>query len=86
MLESELKSKSRTLLEKWGWLVIHLIQTNANGIPDTLILRNGQAYFIEFKQPGAHPRPLQSYRIDKLRQQGFQTLVITDIRQLEFLK
>lgn len=86
MLESEIKRSGREQLEKWGWMVIHLLQTNANGIPDTLILRNKQAYFIEFKQPGKRPRPLQSYRIEKLRQQGFQTLVITDVKQLEFLK
>lgn len=86
MLESEIKRKGTKKLEGWGWLVLHLIQTNQNGIPDTLILRNSQAYFIEWKQPGHNPRPLQSYRIEKLRDQGFETLVITDIKQLEFLK
>jgi hypothetical protein len=86
MLESELKRKGTERLELWGWLVIHLIQTNANGIPDSLILRNGHIYFIEWKQPGQCPRELQQYRIRKLREQGFETLVITDLRQLEILK
>lgn len=86
MLESKIKSNCKTALEKWGWLVIHLIQTNANGIPDTMILRKTKIYFIEFKQPGNTPDPLQQYRIRKLREQGFETLVVTDLRQIEFLK
>jgi hypothetical protein len=86
MLESELKTKATKKLQLWGWLVIHLIQTNSNGIPDTMILRKKTIWFIEFKQPGKIPDELQNYRIRKLREQGFETLVITDLRQLEILK
>jgi hypothetical protein len=86
MLESEIKKKGTARLQSWGWIVLHLIQTNLNGIQDSIIFRAGIIWFIEWKRPGHNPRPLQSYRIDKLRQQGFQTLVITDIRQLDFLK
>jgi hypothetical protein len=86
MLESELKRKGTERLQGWDWLVIHLIQTNQNGIPDSLILRNKQCYFIEWKQPGHLPRELQAYRIRKLKEQGFQTLIITELYQLDFLK
>lgn len=86
MLESELKRKGTLLLESYGWLVVHIIQCSKNGWPDSQIFRRGVLYHIEWKQPGHNPRPLQSYRIDKLRQQGFQTLVITDVKQLDFLK
>jgi Holliday junction resolvase len=86
MLERDIKKKCREQLEKWGWMVIHLIQTNANGIPDTLILRKSVAYFIEFKQPTKEPRVLQDYRIRKLQEQGFQTLVVTSLKDIEKLK
>lgn len=86
MLESELKRRGTKLLESWGWMVIHLIQTNCNGIADTLCLRTGRAVFIEWKRPGQEPRELQLYRIRKLKEKGFQTLVITDLKQLEVLK
>lgn len=86
MLESELKSKGSKLLESYGWLVVHIIQTSKNGWPDSHAYRRGVMWHIEWKQPGASPRPLQSYRIGKLRDQGFETLVITDVKQLEFLK
>lgn len=86
MLESELKRKGTKRLEDWGWIVIHLIQTNKNGSSDSIILRKKIIYFLEWKQPGQQPRELQLYRIRKLREQGFETLVITDLRQLEILK
>lgn len=86
MLESELKRRGSKRLEDWGWLVVHNIQTSKNGWPDTLILRTGRALFIEWKQPGEKPRELQQYRIRKLREQGFETLVITDLNQLDILK
>lgn len=86
MLESQLKRKGSALLESWGWMVVHLIQTNTNGIPDTIILRKTSAYFIEWKRPGQAPRDLQVYRIQKLKEQGFTTLVVTDLKQLEPLR
>ena len=86
MLESEIKRKGTKLLESWGWMVTHLIQTNQNGIPDTLILRNSVAYFIEWKRPGKDPRVLQQYRIRKLQEQGFETFVVTDLKELEKLR
>jgi len=86
MLESEIKRKCRDKLESWGWMVVHLIQTNQNGIPDTLILRKTVAYFIEFKQPGNAPRKLQDYRIQKLKEQGFKTFVVTSLKDIEPLR
>lgn len=86
MLESELKCKGTKLLESWGWMVVHLIQTNCNGICDTLILRAGVAIFIEWKQPGKKPAELQLYRIRKLQEQGFKTFVVTSLKDIEPLR
>lgn len=86
MLESELKKRGSKKLEDWGWEVIHLIQTNKNGIPDTIILKQGRALFIEWKQKGKHPEPLQVYRHQKLKEQGFTTYVIRDLTELDLFK
>ena len=86
MLESQIKRKGTKMLQDWGWIVLHLIQTNLNGSQDSIIFRAGIIWFIEWKQPGENPRELQKYRIRKLREQGFETLVVTDLRQIEFLK
>lgn len=86
MLESEIKSKCREQLEKWGWLVNHIIQCNNNGWPDTQIFRKGVMYHIEFKRPGKAPRKLQYYRILKLQEQGFKTFIVTSLKDIEPLR
>lgn len=63
-------------------MVIKLIQTSHNGIPDLMALRKGVTIFIEVKAPGKKPAPLQEYRLNKLRENGFTALVIDNIDQL----
>lgn len=85
MLESILKKNCTARLQKAGWIVKHLIQTNENGTPDTLILRAGRYIWIEFKQVGKEPRKLQEYRIIKLTEQGAEVRVVhyeSDIKDL----
>jgi hypothetical protein len=86
MLESEIKRRGTKLLESWGWMVVHMIQTNCNGITDSFALRKSIIVFIEWKQPGKKPRELQEYRIRKLKEQGFKTFVVTDLKELEQLR
>jgi len=76
MREAELQSKITKQLEASGWLVVKVIQCNKNGWPDLTALRNGQTVFIEVKAAGKKPRPLQEYRHQQLRKQGFKTIVI----------
>src|SRR5690242_8290764 len=75
MLESEIQRKCIEFLNKAGWLSIKIIQCNLNGFPDLITLRDGRIVFIEFKQPGKNPEPLQEYRIKKLREQGFEVII-----------
>jgi hypothetical protein len=86
MLESEIKKRGTKLLESWGWEVVHIIQCNKNGYPDTLCLRAGYAVFIEWKQPGKQPRELQAFRIRKLQEKGFKTFVVTSLKDIEKLR
>lgn len=77
-LESRIQAKIIERYQADGWLVIRLIQTNMNGIPDLLLLKDGIARFIEVKRPGQKPRKLQQYRIEQLRKAGFEVDVATD--------
>jgi Holliday junction resolvase len=75
-LESE---KQRKLIEKYesdGYYVIKLIQTNKNGIPDLILLKDGKCFFIEVKREGEKPKPLQEYRRKELEAKGFEVIVI----------
>ena len=79
MLESKLQSKVIAKYELLGYYVIKLEKTNKNGIPDLLCIKNGECFFIEVKQKGKKPRPLQLYRIDELQKFNTNTLIIDEI-------
>jgi Holliday junction resolvase len=62
-------------MEAKGYLVVKLIKTNCNGIPDLLCLKDGEAIFIECKEAKDTVKPLQEFRIKQLTQLGFQAYV-----------
>lgn len=68
--------------ESNGALVIKLMKTNCNGVPDLLILKDGVAKFIEVKKPGGKIAELQKYRIKLLRAQGFEAVVMDGIESV----
>lgn len=80
MKESNIQTSIKNQLTKHGWYVIKLIQTSINGIPDLLALRNSQSVFIEVKQPGNNPTPLQAIRHKQLREQGFEVVIANSIK------
>jgi len=75
-------------MEKAGWLVVKNIQTNLNGWTDLTCYRNGVTVFIECKGEGINNvRPLQTYRHQQIRKQGFEILIINDLKQIyEFIE
>jgi Holliday junction resolvase len=62
-------------MEAKGYMVIKLIKTNCNGIPDLLCLKDGKAIFIECKEKRDTLKPLQEFRIKQLKQLGFEAYV-----------
>ncbi len=76
LLESEIQRKIIKRFQEQGYMVVKIIQCTANGFPDLMLLKDGKARFIEVKRPGEQPRPLQVYRIQQLRQLGFQVEVL----------
>jgi Holliday junction resolvase len=82
MRESIIQSQIKKYLEANGWMVIKLIQTSVNGIPDLMALKNGRTVFIEVKQPGKKPNDLQQYRIEKLHRAGFAAITAASVRDV----
>ena len=76
-MESKIQANIKARFERAGWMVVKLIQTNCNGIPDLMCLKNGKTIFIEVKQPGREPTELQKYRHYELIKQGFTVHVMT---------
>jgi Holliday junction resolvase len=78
MLEQARQKKITNRLQKEGWLVVKLIKTNMNGIPDLVAFKEGKTMFIEVKQPTGVLSEIQKIRIKQLKQQGFEVNVWTD--------
>jgi len=78
MLESKRQAKVRNKLKKDGYLVVQLIKTSPNGMPDTLALKDGKVMFIEMKQPNGVVSPLEEVTHEKIREQGFEVKIWTD--------
>lgn len=81
-MESKIQSNLIAKFERAGWMVVKLLQTNCNGIPDLLCLKNSKAIFIEVKQPKREPTELQKYRHAELIKQGFDVWVITSEKDI----
>ena len=79
MTESKIQKKIIDNFTDRGFLVIKLMKTNTNGIPDLLILKEGIAKFVEVKKPNGKISALQKYRIKKLLKQGFEAVVMDGI-------
>jgi Holliday junction resolvase len=80
MKESELQSKIIKHYEAKGFLVIKMIQTNKNGIPDLLLLKEGvHPFFIEVKTEKGKLSDLQKYRINQLEKYGCKTEILNTI-------
>ena len=79
MLESKIQAKIIKRFTDAGYLVIKLIKTSKNGIPDLMALKDGKVLFVEVKRPllGKLSK-VQEYRIKELKEYGFETLILTD--------
>jgi Holliday junction resolvase len=81
-MESKIQAKIKARFEQAGWIVVKLIQTNCNGIPDLMCLKGGKTVFVEVKQPGKKPTKLQQFRHDQLTQNGFQVFILSSEKDI----
>ena len=79
MTESQIQKKIIDNFTNRGFLVVKLMKTNTNGIPDLMVLKDGVCKFIEVKKPNGKISELQKYRIKQLRKQKFEAVVMDGI-------
>ena len=76
MKEQGYQKKISDKYTKDGYFVLNLIKTNCNGISDLLILKpNEPATFLECKTEKGKLSEIQKYRLNTLKDMGFNTLV-----------
>lgn len=88
-LERTIVAKGMAVARQLGFIAIKLHggAFSLAGLPDVLCLKDGRAYFIEFKRPGCEPTRIQQHRIGELIAAGCPTTVACsagDVR--EFLE
>ena len=83
MKESAIQRKITIELEKRGWMVIKLIKTTKNGIPDLIALKEGVTVFVEVKADKGVVSELQKYRHEELRSKGFKVFAWTKFEEFE---
>jgi hypothetical protein len=77
-MASKFQSKIIKEYKDKGYLVLNLIRLSESGYPDLQCLKDGKATFIEVKEVNDTLKPLQKYRIDELRKQGFEAFCIQE--------
>jgi hypothetical protein len=71
-LESSITKSIVTLARAKGWWTFKIAggPMQMAGVPDLLTIKRGRAVFMEVKQPGKKPRPLQVQRRKEIREIG----------------
>jgi len=83
MKESQIQKKIMDRLTKSGWFVVKLIQTNRNGIPDLMCIRNGVTIFLEVKAENGSVSPLQEHMIECLNKFGVHSRVVNCLEDID---
>ena len=63
------------------YLTYKFVSPNNRGVPDRIVMHNGEILFVEFKAPGKHPTPLQEYEHRRIGDAGHLVLVIDSYEQ-----
>jgi len=81
MLEKQIQSRVLSVFKTAGWYGVKVIMCNKNGFPDLMLFKDGHVFFIEVKQPGKKPTPLQAHRMRELSALGFECHVVSSVQQ-----
>ena len=63
-------------VKRAGGLYYKWVSPSNSGVPDRIVLINRRVAFIELKDEGEKPRPLQKYVLGKLSAHGYYTAVV----------
>ena len=79
MLESLIEQHIVKEVNRRNGLCLKFNSQSMTGIPDRIILmKNGTVGFVEVKQKGKKPRPLQELRMKQLRRLGFKVYTLDE--------
>ena len=68
MKEKQVETYLKEQVEKRGGICWKFESPGTAGVPDRIVVLNGETVFVEVKAPGEKPRDLQRKRISQIRQ------------------
>lgn len=82
-LESSITRSIVTMAKGRGWWTFKIAggPMQTSGVPDLLCVKHGRAVFLEVKQPGKKPTPLQVQRIKEIRAIGGAVAEVVSSKQ-----
>ena len=79
MKESDIEKFVCNFAKDKNWLVYKFVSPGCRGVPDRIFMKDGEMFFVEFKQPGGKLSALQHRRIKDIAAAGFHVYVIANI-------
>ena len=76
LLESRVEEWLKTQIAKRGGLYLKFSSPGNIGVPDRIIIRNGEVVFVELKQEHGVLSEIQKAQIDRMRSHGAKVLVV----------
>jgi Holliday junction resolvase len=83
MKESQLQTQIKNRLTKHGWLVVKIISSSMNGIPDLMCIRKGVVMFLEVKTDLGVVAPLQEYVMKVLNSNQIHSRVVMSVEDVD---
>jgi hypothetical protein len=83
MKESQLQTQIKNRLSKHGWLVVKIISSTMNGIPDLMCIRKGVVMFLEVKTEQGVVSPLQEYVMRVLNSNQVHSRVVKCLEDVD---
>jgi Holliday junction resolvase len=83
MKESQLQTQIKNRLTKHGWLVVKIISSSMNGIPDLMCIRKGVVMFLEVKTDVGVVAPLQEYVMKVLNSYQVHSRVVRSVEDVD---
>ncbi|WP_125606754.1 VRR-NUC domain-containing protein [Lapidilactobacillus bayanensis] len=84
-IEKDVEAYLKRKVTARGGLCMKFVSPGLSGVPDRIVVLDGQIVFVEMKKPGGRPRPLQVRIITLLRNQGCWVEVVDTKERAERL-
>lgn len=83
MLESKVETYFQDQVRMCGGLTLKFTSPTMRGVPDQIVLYNGNGYFVEMKAPGEKPRESQVAVHELFKDHGITVYTIDTIEMVD---